>query len=306
MTILYSVIIPHYNDPERLERLLKSIPLNRNDIEAIVVDDCSPDQSSLNKVRLNWQGVKWISTSENLGAGVARNVGLDNAQGRWLLFGDSDDEFLPNTFEIFDNLVKNDDELVYFLAEAIQECNGNPSIRSERLNELVINYDRLRDDQSCRLLRLHHVVPVAKIYSRIFIQSNSLRFDPVRFSNDVAFNVLAAMQVSSLRVETVPVYKIYRRADSLTADLSANAFLARFLVLGSLAQRLDALGVYKAIPATGSMLLAVKYGPRMVIKVWWISLRSSLYIDWLRLVSFDRWKKFITKRKQSREEQSRF
>lgn len=43
--IKYSIIIPHYNAPHLLERCLKSIPV-REDIQVIVVDDCSPAVNS--------------------------------------------------------------------------------------------------------------------------------------------------------------------------------------------------------------------------------------------------------------------
>ncbi len=136
----YSLIIPHFNDPVRLERLLCSIPVERADVEVIVVDDCSPDEGTLDAVRARWPRVQWLSTPENAGAGVGRNVGLDAARGRWLVFADSDDEFLPDAFETFDRVLRPDDELVYFLAEAVQEVDGTPSSRAIRANELCRGY----------------------------------------------------------------------------------------------------------------------------------------------------------------------
>ena len=42
---IYSVIIPHYDDVERLERLLLSIKLERDNAVVIIIDDCSPNQA---------------------------------------------------------------------------------------------------------------------------------------------------------------------------------------------------------------------------------------------------------------------
>ena len=182
----YSVIVPHYNDPARLARLLCSVPVARDDIEVIVVDDCSPDQPALDAVRARWPRARWLSTPENGGAGLARNVGLDAACGHWLVFSDSDDEFLPGAFETFDRVLRVDDALVYFLAEAVQEVDGSPSVRSERMNELVTDYATAGDAASLQRLQLQHVVPWAKVYARAFIEGIQVRFDPIRRSNDMA------------------------------------------------------------------------------------------------------------------------
>lgn len=292
----YSLIVPHYSDESRLNRFLKTVPIMRDDVEVIVVDDCSPDQSLLKVLQRSWPQVQWLSTQDNAGAGVARNIGLNAAQGRWLVFADSDDEFIEGAFEAFDNVLRDDDELVYFLAEAVQEVDGNPSVRSERFNEVVSGYIQRPNDGTLRCLQLEHVVPWAKVYSRSYIESRKVKFDAVRRSNDVAFNVLAAIQASNVRAEAVAVYRVYRRSESLTADKSSNAFLERFMVTVRLADRLKRLGVTKAVPATGRMLLSVKYGPKVMLKVWFVALCSSMYIEWSRVFDVKRWKLFLYRR----------
>ena len=301
----YSVIIPHYNDTERLERLLGTVPVERGDVEVIVVDDCSPNQQALELVRARWPQVSWLSTLENGGAGVARNVGLEAACGRWLVFADSDDEFLPGAFDTFDSVLQDDDELVYFLADARQEADGSPSMRSEQMNELVTRYAQHQDRDTLQRLRLGHVVPWAKIYSRRLVEAYGLRFDPVRRSNDIAFNVLGAMQAKRLRAEVIPVYRVYRRAESLTADVSAAAFYERFLVNRSLAQRLAALGLRDVRPATGQMLLSLRYGPVVVLRVWCMAIFSPMQIEWLRIFDLSRWRRFIMNQRREAQERKK-
>lgn len=92
--INYSIIIPHKNIPNLLQRCLASIP-RREDIQIIIVDDksdvvevdfeCFPGVGE--------QCVEVYFTKEGKGAGYARNVGLKYAKGKWLLFVDSDDFF---------------------------------------------------------------------------------------------------------------------------------------------------------------------------------------------------------------------
>lgn len=303
--VIYSVIIPHYADEERLERLLRSIPVARQDIEVIVIDDCSPDQSVLDSVRLRWPRVVWLTTLVNAGAGAARNVGLDVAQGVWVVFADSDDEFLTTAFDTFDLFLRKADQVVYFMADAVQELDGSSSVRSQRLNELVVRYAQSPSYENLMQLRLQHVVPWAKVYSRSFIKKIDVRFDPVRRANDISFNVLAAVQASVLRAELVSVYRVYRRHGSLTGDVSESAFLSRFLVNRSLAQRLAALGLSGSRDATGEMLMSFRYGPRVALKVFWLAIRSPMRIEWCRMFELKRWRKFFDLHRLSQRESKR-
>src|SRR5690554_1026331 len=93
-SINYSVIIPHKNIPDLLERCLQSIPI-REDIQVIVVDDNSdPDKVNfLEFPGLNRKNTEVYFTKEGKGAGYARNVGLTKAKGKWLIFSDADDYF---------------------------------------------------------------------------------------------------------------------------------------------------------------------------------------------------------------------
>ena len=300
----YSLIIPHFNDPERLERLLRTVPTDRTDLEVLVVDDCSPEQEGLQSLRSRWTSVCWLSTPENSGAGVARNVGLNKATGNWLVFADSDDEFLPDAFATFDEVLDDEDQLVYFLGEAVQERDGTPSNRADGYNVLVRSYAMEPCEKTLRQLRLGHVTPYCKIYRRSFIESFALRFDPVSVSNDVAFNVLAAVQASNIRAETIPIYRIYRRGGSLTANVSRETFLTRFEVSRSLAERLSKLGVEKVRPATGYMVAALSYGPRVTARVWQQAIASPMLVEWSRVINISRWLQFFNRRRQLKKEQS--
>lgn len=302
--MLYSLIIPHFNDPERLDRLLRSVPLDRADLEVLVVDDCSTDQFSLDTLKSRWTMVHWLSTAQNAGAGAARNVALGQAQGEFLVFADSDDEFLPGAFELFDNHVEDDDELVYFLAEAVQEVDSSPSNRAERLNGLCKAYLNDPSDSGWVQLSLGHVVPWAKVYSRRFVETCGVTFEETLVSNDVAFNVLAALQAVRMKVVPMHVYRIHRRPKSLTANPSTEAFLERVAVKARLASDLKQLGINGSLSATGWMLESFTYGPRTTFLTWRLCLNSDLRIDVLRVFQFARWIRFLRNRRIERAEKN--
>jgi glycosyltransferase involved in cell wall biosynthesis len=93
-----SVIIPAYNRCHTLGRALDSVfAQDFADFEIIVVDDGSTDNTSgLPQLHTSRRPVNLIFLSQNGGVSHARNCGVKAAQGNWIAFLDSDDEWLPN------------------------------------------------------------------------------------------------------------------------------------------------------------------------------------------------------------------
>lgn len=291
----YSLVIPHFNDARRLARLLHSVPIDREDIEILVVDDCTPDQTLLEKLKVTWPKVNWLTTMQNRGAGAARNVGLRNASGERLLFADSDDEFVDGAFDVLDKYADTKDDLIYFLAEAVRETDGTPSNRADGMNELCWRYLKQPTYHNLAELKLRHVNPVAKMYSRVFIEGTGVMFEETRVSNDIAFNVLAAFQAQAVRVVPETVYRIYRRTDSLTSNPSPEVFLERVRCQSRLATALRKLEVNERPSATGWMLASIAMGPRTAFKTWRIFSRSDLRIQWARVFEGSRWRRFLNR-----------
>lgn len=103
MKNLVSVIIPVYNVENYIEECITSIAVQTyRDIEIIIVDDCSCDNSiSIAKQVLSNYNIPWriISHEKNRGQAAARNNGLLSAQGEFILYVDSDDYLPPDAIE---------------------------------------------------------------------------------------------------------------------------------------------------------------------------------------------------------------
>src|SRR5699024_11398178 len=89
-----SIIIPHYNSTFLLAKLLRSIPYN-SAVQVIIIDDNSDEfyQSELYNLQLKNNVAIYTNESNTKGAGASRNIGLEKAVGKWLLFADSDDYY---------------------------------------------------------------------------------------------------------------------------------------------------------------------------------------------------------------------
>src|SRR5574340_153814 len=96
---LVSIVIPTYNRGSLLKKAILSALAQEKagelfDLEIIVVDDCSPDQTA--EVVAEFPAVRYIRLPENRGASGARNAGIRCAQGKYVALLDDDDEFLTH------------------------------------------------------------------------------------------------------------------------------------------------------------------------------------------------------------------
>ena len=103
--IKVSILIPLYNQEELIKRCLDSIP-ERDDLEIIVVDDYSTD-NSFNVVKENYPKVKLFKNNKNLGVGLTRNNLLQKAAGEYIFFLDSDDYLYTDNFSKALSKLKN-------------------------------------------------------------------------------------------------------------------------------------------------------------------------------------------------------
>lgn len=92
-----SIVIPVYNRELLIGRAITScLNTSRNDIEVIVVDDASTDQT-LDAIHVHADPrLKIVALERNAGVCAARGAGVERATGRWVAFLDSDDEFVPD------------------------------------------------------------------------------------------------------------------------------------------------------------------------------------------------------------------
>lgn len=112
-----SVIIPVYNQEELVVRALDSIPA-RQDIEILVIDDCSTDRTFevIREYRRNHEdrNVRVFHNDENRGVGYTVNVGYDESNGEYIVLLGSDDYFYTREFSKVMDWDLDGTDLVYF------------------------------------------------------------------------------------------------------------------------------------------------------------------------------------------------
>lgn len=97
---IVSVVIPTRNRAGLLERAVKSVEKQTyKDLEIIVVDDSSSDNTQSVIESLKTENLRYIRLEKQSGGAVARNTGIKAAGGRFIAFLDDDDEWLPEKIE---------------------------------------------------------------------------------------------------------------------------------------------------------------------------------------------------------------
>lgn len=107
MSPILSIVIPLYNKQDLILRTLRSVLAQKNDhYELVVVDDGSTDKSVQKVESLSDQRIR-LFRKENGGPASARNIGVKNSQGKWILFLDADDTLEENALQIVFSDIKN-------------------------------------------------------------------------------------------------------------------------------------------------------------------------------------------------------
>ena len=117
---LVSVIIPTYNCEQEVSKCIYSV-MNQTykNVEIIVIDDCSSDNTVINVNTIKEQNakrdIKVFLNEHNMGVSHSRNVGLKNATGKYIMFLDGDDYIEEDTIERTINFaVSNNLDIVKF------------------------------------------------------------------------------------------------------------------------------------------------------------------------------------------------
>ncbi len=193
-----SVVIPVYNTEKYLRQCIDSV-VNQTfkDIEIICVDDGSTDNSLEILKEYQKNDSRLIILQQNhIGAGEARNKGIEVAKGKYIGFLDSDDWFEPDMLEkMHQRATKFDADMVVCSSKNYDiETNTfiNPSeyypINLEMVPlETPFNYKDCPD----YIFNIFGVEPWRHLFLNELITKNNIKFQNLESCNDVAFSLIA-------------------------------------------------------------------------------------------------------------------
>lgn len=274
----FSVIIPHHEIPDLLQRCLDSIP-DVPEVQVIVVDDNSSEQ----KVDfgqfpgLNRQYTQCIFDKEGGGAGHARNIGLKHAEGKWLVFADADDFFTKDAFQILERYKDAPYDIILFKAGSVDSDTLEPSDRHLQLNEAIdkAQAGRITTKESILIMP----VPWCKMIRREYIQRKEVVFDETFAANDVMFVTKATCWADDEAVATSSevLYTVTTRKNSLFNSNRSNPdnFLCRLEVQMRRNKFIDKYP-FPQRPIIVQVMRALKFGPKIFGKAFALAIKHRV------------------------------
>lgn len=223
-----SIIIPVYNTEKYLHRCIDSVLLQSfTDYELLLIDDGSTDGSgticdeyAAKNARIR------VFHKENGGVSSARNLGLDKANGEWILFADADDFYYNGNIlqELSAAIDQNPScELLYFPGGVLLE-NGEAYQDSYNYQIYKTAWD-LCEEHGCLPKCLVFGCIYAQCYKRSVIEENQIRMNPsLKYAEDRLFVMTYCMFAKQSIVLANPFYCYRMNPNSLVHNINSSKF----------------------------------------------------------------------------------
>ena len=244
MANLVSVIIPVYNVEQYLRQCLDSV-INQTfkDIEIIVVNDCSPDNSLqiIKEYQQKDDRIVLVDLKQNGGLSNARNEGINISTGEYIVFVDSDDWIREDYVEIlYENIKKYNTDFVSANLCFFNNQTGEISLhvnKLERYNSII----HTEEDKKMFLQKIYYL-PICtvwtKIFKRDFIVSNNILFKTKKLEDTLFVweTVMKAKNFVFLK-DNIYYYRVALK-NTNTASITINDYFAFFYELNLLSKKI--------------------------------------------------------------------
>ena len=195
-----SVIIPLFNVEYYLEEAFDSI-INQtifNDIEVIIVDDGSTDNSRflVEKYAIDYDNIN-VLHKEHEGTGLARNYGMKYAKGEYIHFFDPDDFLLYDGYEKLYNFAKKEDYDIVtsnFVRFNHEKTWAN-LIRNYVYTGMEENIEKIKLNDNAKLT--WDTIVWNKLFKREFLEKNNFQFHEGSFQ-DILYSMEALAKASKI------------------------------------------------------------------------------------------------------------
>ena len=237
-----SIIIPVYNTEVYLPACLDSILSQTfSDFEVLLVDDGSKDGSGAicDAYALKDSRIR-VMHKENGGVSSARNLGMEQAQGEWIMFVDSDDELLPDGLSELAGGISNDVDLV--MLDFAHSTYREKDMSLLHVEGRIVGREEALVSMFNGTEKSYQGYAVAKLFRRSLLDDHHLMFDPtISIKEDTLFVVhFLCLSGKKVYVSDTPVYIYIQRPSSAMTSLN-EAYSPKYLTSFEAVARMNRL-----------------------------------------------------------------
>lgn len=222
--IKLSFVIPAYNVEKYLPKCLDSILQQKGaDFEVVVVDDGSSDDTRalLDQYAEENINLKVISQA-NAGMSTARNRGLEEAQGEYVMFVDSDDWLCDNALATIGPHLNGEDVVCFDAKKYIENEDAYVENNRQLIENTMRGWDYF-NQQRLLAAEIHFVCIWQRAYKVAFLKENELRFaEGILRAEDDLFTTMVMYHAQRIKTinECLYVYRVRERSITTTVDIN--------------------------------------------------------------------------------------
>lgn len=195
--------IPVYKSVDYIENtMLSALSQTFQDIEFLIVDDCGADGSIEKVYQFQQQHprgnvLRILHNETNRGVGFSRNRIIEEAQGRFLYFMDSDDYIEPDTIQkLYGAIITNNAQVAYGSYEIVDGINNGKTQIYQKPQMVFSSEDELAK-YAFEHIQQFHVSTCNQLIDISFLRSSGVRFPDVSYWEDMAFTTELVTKVTN-------------------------------------------------------------------------------------------------------------
>ena len=231
--IFFSIIIPVFNSEKFIKECVQSVlSQNFNNLEIILINDYSTDRSGkiCKELKLkNLNKLKLIQNKKNLGVGASRNIGLNLANGKYIIFLDSDDYLIQNSLDYLYKRIKLKDYPEVIFNHIIQNKEPKTNLNILKyFGEKKLFKNQFLNKTIKKNIILNECWRI--VVSKNLIIRNKINFENIKIAEDVSFVFKILTHMKNIIINKNKFLFHRSRLDSLKYTKGADAALAYYIV----------------------------------------------------------------------------
>lgn len=219
-----SIIIPTYNVEKHLHNCMASVlSQSYENFEILCIDDCSSD-STVNIIKQFMESdrrIRLFQNKTNMGSEFCRNLGMSNANGKYIFFLDAENSIKDDTFELLHDFSSKNklDILLFNLIEESNDERTENNLSRKNLDIYLLKIFNVCDLDKNLIFSIPYN-PCNKLYSKDFLEKHDIKFSDNESGYDnILFFFKCMISADKISMLDNDFYKEYRTySDSISTD----------------------------------------------------------------------------------------